>query len=93
VGISIFALIKQSDMKDKITSILQDLQESGKYIALSLHPPVGYTMPQPEGNRMYINEGRDGKFEGVSESFYDQMVDEFDSRFSKRREEDEDDEE
>jgi hypothetical protein len=37
-----------------------------------------------EGNRMFINEGRQGKFDNVSESFYDQMVDKYDSRNKKR---------
>jgi hypothetical protein len=29
---------------------------------------------------MFINEGRQGTFENVSEAFYDEMVEKFDSR-------------
>ena len=80
-------------MENQIKGILQDLQDSGKYIALSLHPPIGSPMIEKEGNRMFINEGRDGKFEGVSEAFYDKMVQEFDSRTPREEDEDDDDDE
>jgi hypothetical protein len=65
----------------EIENKLQDLQEQRKYIALSLHPPLGDTTIRKEAvNRMFINEGRQGTFENVSEAFYDEMVEKFDSR-------------
>jgi hypothetical protein len=66
-----------------IASQLKSLKSHKSYIALSLHPPVGSTIIMAEGNRMFINEGRQGKFENVSEAFYDQMVGKYDSRNSK----------
>lgn len=69
-------------MNTQIENTLKELRENGKYIAMSLHPPIGCTTFQADGNRLYINEGRDGKFE-CSESFYDSMVDVFDSRANK----------
>jgi hypothetical protein len=59
---------------------LKELKRNKKYIALSLWPDIGMTTIQKEGNRMFINEGRDGKWENISESFYDTMVSKFDSR-------------
>jgi hypothetical protein len=56
------------------------MKKDGKWIALSLRPPLGQTVIHQDGNRMYINEGRDGEFNNVSESFYDKMVDKFHSR-------------
>ena len=67
-------------MTQEIESQLKKMKREKKYTALSLCPPTGATTIQPEGNRMYINEGRDGKFENVSESFYDAMVKKYDSR-------------
>ena len=67
-------------MKTEIKNKLKQMKNDGKYIALSLFPPVGQTVIHQDGNRMYINEGRDGEFENVSESFYDKMVEKFDSR-------------
>lgn len=32
---------------------------------------------------MFINEGRDGKFDNISEAFYDEMVTKYDSRTTK----------
>lgn len=59
---------------------LNKMKRNGEYIALSLHPPLADTTIRPEGNRMFINEGRKGKFDEVSEKFYDLMVKRFDSR-------------
>jgi len=56
------------------------LSKMDGYIALSLWPPSGATTIQKEGNTMYINEGRKGKFENISERFYDEMVRKYDSR-------------
>ena len=67
-------------MEEKILNTLKKLKREKKYIALQLHPGIGYTTIEKEGNILRINEGRDGKFEGVSESFYDEMVNRFDSR-------------
>jgi len=67
-------------MKEQIEAQLKKMKREKKYIALSLWPPSQSTTIQAEGNRMYINEGRDGKFEDISESFYDQLVAKYDSR-------------
>lgn len=55
----------------------------GQYIALSLWPGLDKTI-KAEGNILKINEGRSGTFENVSESFYDQLVDTYDSRYKNR---------
>jgi uncharacterized protein Veg len=55
----------------------------GQYIALSLYPGIHRTI-KAEGNILKINEGRSGTFEGVSESFYDKLVDTYDSRSKNR---------
>lgn len=67
-------------MEQEIIQRLKSLKQNKKYIALSLHPAVGNSTIDKEGNRLFINEGRDGKWEGVSEAFYDEMVNKFDSR-------------
>ena len=48
-------------------------------VEMPLHNQWVYLI-QKNGNRMYINEGRDGKWENISESFYDEMVSRYDSR-------------
>lgn len=67
-------------MEQEIVQRLKSLKRNKKYIALSLHPAVGNSTIDKEDNRLFINEGRDGKWEGVSEAFYDEMVNKFDSR-------------
>jgi hypothetical protein len=67
-------------MEEQILNTLKKLKKEKKYIALQLHPASGHTTIEQEGNILRINEGRDGKFEGISESFYDEMVKRFDSR-------------
>jgi hypothetical protein len=69
-------------MESQIEFALKKMKAEKKYIALSLQPPIGHSTIESEGNRMFINEGRDGKFDGVSESFYDLMVEKYDSRSS-----------
>ena len=59
------------------------MKRQKKYVALSLWPSLGNTTITPNGNRMYINEGRDGKFEDITEAFYDEMVKKYDSRTTK----------
>lgn len=56
------------------------MKRSKTYIALSLYPPIGATTIQKDGNRLFINEGRYGKYEGVSEQVYDTLVRKYDSR-------------
>ncbi len=68
-------------MESQITQKLTKMKRDKKYISLSLYPPFGSLVIQREGNRLFINEGRDGKYEGVSELFYDSLVDKFDSRY------------
>lgn len=67
-------------MQQEIVKTLTGLKKNKKWIALSLHPAIGNSTITREENRLFINEGRDGKWEGVSESFYDEMVRKFDSR-------------
>jgi hypothetical protein len=69
----------------EILNKLKQLKRDKKYIALSLWPPLLSTTIQKEDNTMYINEGRDGKFEGVSEAFYDEAVSKYDSRYKNKR--------
>ena len=68
-------------MESQIIQKLTKMKKEKKYTALSLHPPFGSSVIQREGNRLFINEGRDGKYEGVSELLYDSLVDKFDSRY------------
>lgn len=63
---------------------LQQLEKRKARIVLSLWPPTGNTTIEGQDNRMYINEGRDGMWEGISEAFYDTMVSIYDSRDRKR---------
>ena len=67
-------------MEAQIETKLKQLKRAKKYIAVSLWPSVGSPTIEKEGNRMLINEGRDGKWEGVSEEFYDRMAQRYDSR-------------
>jgi hypothetical protein len=67
-------------MEQEIKNKLAELKRNKKYIALSLHPEMGSTTIQKENNRLFINEGRDGKWSGISEEFYDNMVQKYDSR-------------
>jgi len=59
---------------------LKEMKKKKRYIALQLHPPSGDTIIRKENNIMYINEGRDGKWEDVRESFFNNMVNVYDSR-------------
>ena len=63
---------------------LKQLEKRKAWIELSLHPPLGNTTIEKQDNRMFINEGRDGRWEGISEAFYDTMVSIYDSRDRKR---------
>ena len=59
---------------------LTHMKQNNKYIALSLHPPLGDTTIREYNNRFYINEGRDGKWDNITELFYDTIVPHWDSR-------------
>ena len=65
---------------NEIENKLKQLKHNKKYIVLSLYPSIGQPTIQSEDNRMFINEGRDGKWDNVSEQFYDEMVKKYDSR-------------
>lgn len=67
-------------LKKEIERTLSEMEERGEYIALSLNPPKGNNIIEKEGNRMFVNEGRKGQWDNVSESFYDEMVRKYDSR-------------
>jgi hypothetical protein len=64
----------------EIANKLQQMKKSRQRIELSLRPAIGHTTIEKEGNTMCINEGRDGKWGGISEFFYDEMVILYDSR-------------
>ena len=65
----------------KLESKLKELKQSGKWIGLSLYPESGNTLIAKKPiNICYVNEGRDGVFYNISESFYDLMVEKYDSR-------------
>lgn len=68
----------------KIIDTLDLLKEENKYIALSLHPESGRNFQNSKNNTFLINEGRDGKFENVTEEFYDSIVYKYDSRCKPR---------
>lgn len=67
-------------MEQEIIQKLKSLKKNKKYIALSLHPAVGNSTISRDDNRLFINEGRDGKWDGIAEAFYDEIVNKFDSR-------------
>ena len=61
---------------------LKELKKQGKRIYLQLWPGYGQSIIDTKGdtNRLFINDGRDGSWEGISEHTYDQLVIEWDSR-------------
>jgi hypothetical protein len=59
---------------------LKSMKRNKKYIALSLYPEIGNNTITKDSNRLFINEGRDGKWDNVSEEYYDNMVSKYDSR-------------
>ena len=73
-----------NQIEKEILENLKSLKSQKKWIGLSLHPGIGWTTIQEQDNRLFINEGRDGEFENISESFYDSMVLKYDSRVAKR---------
>jgi len=68
----------QNNSEEELLDTLIDLK--GERIELSLHPQSGRTISRKAENICYISEGRKGKFENISEAFYDWCVDKFDSR-------------
>jgi hypothetical protein len=68
----------QKELEALVT--LKRMKRDKKYTALSLWPPKTSSIIEKENNIMYINEGRDGKFEGISSAFYDSIVCSYDSR-------------
>ena len=73
----------EKKLKTKIENVLSGING---WVGLCLYPPIGETMIQKQGNRMYVNEGRNGLFEYVSEKFYDEMVSKYDSRYKEYKE-------
>jgi len=69
--------------EQEIITKLHTMLEDGRYISLQLWPHPNESRIKAQNNVMKINEGRDGKWEGVSEEFYDAMVDLYDSSCSK----------
>lgn len=71
---------QEKDFKSKLKS----MRKQRKYIALQLHPETHSSIISREStNKAMINEGRDGKFSEISEPFYDEMVDKYDTRVNK----------
>jgi hypothetical protein len=71
--------------EQEIEKVLRKLKRDGAWVTLSLHPGIGEsTISKDPKNRLFINEGRSGKWEGVSEAFYDEMVNRFDSRYKRK---------
>ena len=70
----------ESHTHSEIERKLQEMKDANQYVALQLWPSSGNTTIEPYGNELRINEGRDGKWPGVAEWFYDSMVQKFDSR-------------
>ena len=62
-----------------IRTKLEIMSQGGKTnYTLKLWPPAGHSTIQPDGNTMYIIcDGKEEEFKGISESFYDEMVDKF----------------
>jgi len=75
-------IIKMNASEKEFKNSLKKLKKEGvKYIALSLHPAIGLTIIERSAiNRAFINEGRLGNFDNISESFYDSMVEKYDRR-------------
>ncbi len=73
----------EKKLKAEIENVLSGMNG---WVGLCLYPPIGKTMIQKQGNRMYVNEGRNGLFEDVSEKFYDEMVSKYDSRHKEDKE-------
>ena len=59
---------------ESIFETLCMLRDAGGDISLKLWPPKWTTIIMPDDNRMEINGGGNGTFEGVTEAFYDRMV-------------------
>jgi hypothetical protein len=73
----------EKKLKTEIENVLSGMNG---WVGLCFYPPIGETTIQKEGNRMYVNEGRNGLFENVSEKFYDEMVSKYDSRYKEDKE-------
>lgn len=67
------ATMSQETM-ESIFKTLCVLRDAGGDISLKLWPPTWTNIIMPDDNRMEINGGGNGTFEGVSEGFYDRMV-------------------
>lgn len=73
-----------NENEKRLETTLKGLRSQKKWIELQLRPDIGTTTISKEPiNIAVINEGRHGKFYNISESFYDLMVDKFDSRYRK----------
>ena len=65
--------------EQKLKEKLEELSSNRKWIALQLWPSSSGLRTIVSGpiNQCRVNEGRDGKFDQISESFYDKMVEEY----------------
>ena len=54
-----------------LKSVLEDLKSKSISIKLKLYPAIGNTIITKENNRLIINDGEYGEYEGVSEQEYD----------------------
>ena len=62
------------DTMETIFETLSFLKDAGGPISLKLWPPKWTTIIMPDDNIMEINGGGNGTFYGVTEAFYDRMV-------------------
>lgn len=60
--------------KDQIRCVLDSLSEEGKLFKIKLYPPNWSNIIEKDDNRLEINDGEDGVFEGITEAFYDELV-------------------
>lgn len=64
----------------EIIHTLTTMKNSGELIELSLYPRMGSNTIDKHGNRLLINQGKNGIYHDIDEDFYDELVDIYDSR-------------
>ncbi len=68
---------EEKELSERLKILLKDKT----WIELSLAPDKFHTITPNALNKCRINEGRLGTFRNISEGFYDEMVNLFDSRY------------
>jgi hypothetical protein len=72
--------MEYNEVEAAIIHKLEQMKRDHRYTALSLWPPETSSIIEKQNNTMLINEGREGRWSGVSEAFYDSVVMDYDSR-------------